>query len=300
MASVPRPDGPPQGNPRAYVTATDDRHTLTVLPGAEPDDVATALESIPPASFLTFDRSPLDRDGVALQFRAQPDEATAVTDPPTVPAPAWTPTVAPDVHVPSGVLGDARWRHDRAAVPAWWTTIYGTIVAGPWADRYDATDVGAGDPDARAAYGVAQPDATVATRHAPDQIAWDRHLAAQTGRLRDHHGGPLAAFSDDLSRLAFQVGAALVAAGIPLADLSGIAPHGGALVVPARRGSPAGVALDWLTDPHRPALDSYGDHASVLPDVMGYALASLLGTLGFRVGRGKGTRSHLVTAAPTP
>jgi len=37
----------------------------------------------------------------------------------------------------------------------------------------------------------------------------------------------------------------------------------------------------------------------VLPDVMGYALASLLGILGFRVGRGKGTRSHLVTAAPT-
>ncbi|MBL7486526.1 hypothetical protein I6A60_40480 [Frankia sp. AgB1.9] len=299
MASVPRPDGPPPGNPRAYVTTTTDRHTLTVLPGAEPDDVAAALADIPPASFLTFDRSPLDRDGVALRFRAQPDGA-APADPPTVPASDWTPTVPRDVHVPAGVLGDARWRHDRAAVPAWWTTIYGTIVAGPWADRYDASDAGAGDPDARAAYGVAQPDATVATRHAPDQLAWERHLAAQTGRLRDEHGGPLVPLGDDVGRLAFQVGAALVAAGVPLADVGGTDPHGGALVVPARLSSPAGVALDWLTDPHRPALDSYGDNAGVLPDVMGYALASLLGTLGFRVGRGKGTRSHLVTAAPAP
>jgi hypothetical protein len=301
MASVPRPGGPPQGIPRVDVNTTGDRHTLTVLPGAEPDDVRTALADFPPASFLTFDRSSVDRDGVRLVFRAQPrPRGRAVDDPPPVPASGWTPTVPPGDHVPAGVLGDARWRHDRAAVPAWWTTIYGTIVAGPWADRYDATDAGADDPDASAAYGVAQPDGTIATRVAPDQLAWERHLAEQTGRLREDHGGPLAALSDDVSRLAFRVGAALVAAGVPLADVGGSDPHGGALVVPARRASTAGVALGWLTDPYRPALDSYGENAAALPDVMGYALASLLGALGFRVGRGAGTRSHLVTAAPTP
>jgi len=32
---------------------------------------------------------------------------------------------------------------------------------------------------------------------------------------------------------------------------------------------------------------------------MGYGLASLLGVLGFRIQRRAGTRTHLVTAAPT-
>jgi len=285
------------------VTTAGDRHRLTVLPGADPDDVRDAVANVRPSSFLTFHRSSRDPEAVELVFRAWPDETTSTgTDAPTTPAAGWMPDVPTgQAEIPGDILEAARARHDRAPVPAWWTTVYGTIVAGPWTDRSDAARAWAGDPDARAVYGCAQPDGRVAVRPAPDQLAWERHLCAHLDRLRDDDGGPIRALRDDIAGLAVQVAGALVSAGVPLAETGGAEPHGGALVVPARHAVPAGVAVGWVTHPYLPALGTLGETgAATLPDVMTYALASLLGTLGFRIQRGAGTRAHLVTAAPTP
>jgi hypothetical protein len=202
--------------------------------------------------------------------------------------------------VAAEVLGAALSRHDRAEVPAWWTTVWGVAISGPWADRWDATRAGADDPDARAVYGRIQPDGTVAARPAPEDLSWERHLCAHVDRLRDDHGGPVQALRDDVAGLAVRVAGALVAAGVPIADAGGAEPHGGALVVPARHAHPAGVAIGWAAHPHLPTLGIAADATTgALPDVMGYALASLLGMLGFRVQRGPGTRAHLVTGGPS-
>ncbi|WP_131831616.1 hypothetical protein [Pseudofrankia asymbiotica] len=303
MSSVPPSGGSAWRNPpRAYVASIGDRHHLTVLPGADPGDVRAAVAALQPGSYLTSRRSPRDRDGVVLVFRSWPDgDAPVDADAPTTPAGGWTPEVAaPVAEVPPDLLRTVRVRHDRAPVPAWWTTVFSTIVGGPWADRHDATKAGADDPDARAVYGCAQPDGTVAARPAPDQLSWERHLCTHLDRLRDDDGGPVRSLRDDVAMLALQVAGALVAAGLPLAETGGAEPHGGALVVPARHATPAGVAIGWATHPHLPALGVHSEAtAATLPDVMGYALASLLGTLGFRIQRGAGTHAHLVTAAPT-
>lgn len=302
MDSVPPPGGSAWRNPpKAFVTSAGDRHRLTVLPGADPEDLRDAVAMLRPGSYLMFQQSARDVEAVVLVFRSWPEEpAAAGADAPTAPA-GWVPDVPADqAAVPEEVLGVARVRHDRAGVPAWWTTVYGTVVAGPWADRSDAAGARADDPEARAVYGCAQPDGTVAVRPSPDQLAWERHLCAHLDRMRDDDGGPVRALRDDVAGLAVQVAGALVAAGVPLAETGGGQACGGALVVPARRTVPAGVAVGWVTHPYLPALGAVGTGPGMLPDVMSYALASLLGTLGFRVERGKGTRAHLVTAAPAP
>jgi len=308
MASVQPSGGLPERAPRVVVTSTGDQHRVTVLPGADPAMIVAKLALLPLSAYLTFElMRHRDPDGVVLVFRSLPAPAPApaapdcpAVDPPTVPASGWVPDVAaPVADVSADVLGAARSTHDHARVPAWWTTVYGTVVGGPWADRGDAIRAGADDPDARAIYGRVQPDGTVAVRPAPEELAWQRHLCVHVDRLRDDHGGPVQALRDDIAGLAVRVAGALVAAGVPIADVGGAEPHGGALVVPARHAHPAGVAIGWAAHPHLPALGLVGGAtAGALPDVMGYALASLLGMLGFQVRRGPGTRAHIVTGGP--
>jgi hypothetical protein len=311
MDSVQPPGGLPDHRPLVLVTSTGDRHHVTVLPGADPEMIVAAVAPLTPCVYLTCKRThDSGPDGVVLVFRSLPTAITShrpAADPPTVPAglptgPAtgWVPEVAaPAADIPAEVLGAARSRHDHARVPAWWTTVWNTVVAGPWADRRDAVQAGADDPDARAVYGRLQPDGTIAVRPAPEDLAWERHLSAHVDRLRDDHGGPVHALTDDIAGLAVRVAGALVAAGVPIADVGGAEPHGGALVVPARHAHPAGVAISWAAHPHLPTLGiSDETTANSVPDVMTYALASLLGMLGFQVRRGPGTRTQIVTGGP--
>ncbi|ABD09534.1 hypothetical protein E0F15_23085 [Frankia sp. B2] len=192
-----------------------------------------------------------------------------------------------------------RARHDRASVPAFWTVVDGRVVAGPWADRYDAVRAGDDHPGSAVGYGVVAADGTLTSRSAPDDLAFNRLWSEQVARLTDDHGGRVRATRDATALLTVRVARALVLAGVPVADTTGREATGGVLLVPVRTGAYRGVALGWATHPRMATIPTANRPVPAgVGDVLTYAVAATLDALGFTVRYGRQTRAHLVTAGP--
>lgn len=295
MPIMPPWRNPSDSHPMAYIATQPDgtRHLITRV-GATADDVIAACTDLPPGAVYLHAHT--DRHGVALVFRPLPFAAdpvpTSPDDTATTLVSGWVPTLGETVDA-------ARDRHHHAPVPAFWTLSAGRVVNGPWRDRADAATDARDRRGGTVGYGWVQPDGTLVSRPAPDDLAWERHLAGHLARLTDADGRPLHSTADDIAVLAIRVGEALVTAGVPLADTTGTNPTGGALLIPVRHAPHVGVAFTWL--PHPRTDTPWGSHAINTGggvEVMSLAVGGVLEAAGFTVRAASGPSAFLVTAGP--
>jgi hypothetical protein len=127
----------------------------------------------------------------------------------------------------------------------WWLVVdqeHGgdRVVAGPFADRLDASWVAGTLDEAAAVYGVGRPDGGLDRRPSPEDRAWFAHLDEQLGRLPEDWDADLPD-DDDLGTLVVEVTAALVDAGLSLHDPAGAL--GGVCLTPEV--ALAGVLVGW-------------------------------------------------------
>jgi hypothetical protein len=169
------------------------------------------------------------------------------------------------------------------ACQGWWLVVEeeqcgpGRIVAGPFADRTDASWV-AGVEHAGAArpvHGVRRADGGLDRRPSPQEWAWLAHLGEQLERLPDGWDADLDE-EDPVVTLLVEVAAALCEAGLPLHDAHGAGQQlGGACLSP----EPVlgGVVVSWRQH-DRMSLDRvHGAPADdVVQHVMNRALAEVL------------------------
>jgi hypothetical protein len=190
---------------------------------------------------------------------------------------------------------------DSGARQGWWLVVDGLdgpgrVVAGPFADRADASWA-AGSPEhegtARPVHGVRRADGGLDRRPSPQEWAWLAHLGEQLDRLPEDWDAGL---SDEhpLGTLVVEVTAALAEAGLPLHDEGG--PIGGACLTP----EPAvdGIVVSWrqhdrmsVDQVHGAVIDGNVQH------VMNRALAEVLTLRGFQVDTGSGVGGTIVRAA---
>jgi hypothetical protein len=178
----------------------------------------------------------------------------------------------------------------------WWLVAESAqVVAGPFDDRIDAdwAAFAEGLP-AIAVFGARCPDGTVAVRPSPEERAWLTQLGDQLDRLPDDWDG-LLSDTDPLTTLVVEIAAALVEAGLPLADPTGSDPSGGVSLLPDL--ASGGVLVSW--SPHdrmsRHAARGATAGAAVL-HLMNVTVADVLTELGFLVQPVSTTDCSLVTA----
>jgi hypothetical protein len=183
------------------------------------------------------------------------------------------------------------------APPGWWLVGESArVVAGPFGDRIDADWAAlAQGLAAVAVFGARRTDGTVAVRSSPEDQAWLTELGDQLDRLPDEWDG-LLTDTDPLTTLVVEIAAALVEAGLPLADPAG---SGGVSLHP----DPAsgGVLVSW--SPHERMSRHAGRGATAGPAVlhlMNATVADVLVELGFVVQHCGGTGCSLVTALRRP
>jgi hypothetical protein len=167
--------------------------------------------------------------------------------------------------------------------PGWWLVgETAHVVAGPFDDRIDA-DWAAFAEGLRAVtvFGARCADGTVAARPSPEERAWFTQLGDQLDRLPDDWDG-LLTDTDPLTTLVVEIAAALVEAGLPLADSAGPDPSGGVSLLPDPVSG--GVLVSW--SPHermsRHAARGATAGAAVL-QLMNATVADVLVELGFLV-----------------
>jgi hypothetical protein len=182
------------------------------------------------------------------------------------------------------------------AARGWWLlSETGRRVAGPFEDRIDAEWAAlAQGLSAVAVYGVRCADGTIAARPSPDEQAWFGSLGEQLERLPEDWDGLLTE-TDPLTTLVVEIAAALVEAGLPLADPTGDDPSGGVVLFPEP--ATGGVLVSWT--PH----DRMSRHAgraatagAAVLQLMNETVADVLVELGFLVEPYGSTGCCLVTA----
>jgi hypothetical protein len=192
---------------------------------------------------------------------------------------------------------------DAGARQGWWLVVDGVdgpgrVVAGPFADRADASWA-AGSPEhvgtARPVHGVRRADGGLDRRPSPQEWAWLAHLGEQLERLPDGWATDLDE-EDPLVTLVVEVTAALCEAGLPLYDAHGTGQElGGACLTP----EPAigGIVVSWRQH-DRMSVDRVHGAATdtVVQQVMNRALADVLLARGFEPEAFGATGGHVVRA----
>lgn len=183
--------------------------------------------------------------------------------------------------------GDAR---------GWWLVGESArVVAGPFDDRIDADWAAlAQGLSAATVFGVRCSDGTVAARPSPDERAWFTQLGEQLERLPEDWDGLLTE-TDPLTTLVVEIAAALVEAGLPLADPTGADPTGGVTLFPEP--ATGGVLVSW--SPHDRMTRHAGRGATAgaaVLELMNATVADVLLELGFLVEPYGATGCSLVTA----
>jgi hypothetical protein len=179
--------------------------------------------------------------------------------------------------------------------PGWWLVDDSAlVVAGPFADRFDADWAALADGlPAIPVFGTRRADGGVAPRPSPEERAWLGELSDQLDRLpRDWDA--LLSDTDPLTTLVVEIAAALVEAGLSLHDAEQGHAAGGVCLVP----EPAmgGVLVSWRAH-DRMSLDIGRGVAAnaTVQQSMNAAVAEILGNLGFVVEPTGATGGSLVT-----
>jgi hypothetical protein len=156
------------------------------------------------------------------------------------------------------------------------------IVAGPFADRTEATWAAAAEDGAAElgpVYGTLRADGSLARRPSPEEWAWLSHLGEQLDRLP---GDWDAVVSDDdpLTTFVVEVTAVLCEAGLPLHDATGAdGAVGGVCLTP----QPAlgGVVVAWRQHDRMSVDQVHGaPAAAAVQQAMNRALAEVLAARG--------------------
>jgi hypothetical protein len=174
----------------------------------------------------------------------------------------------------------------------------GRVVAGPFADRADASWAAASSEhagEARPVHGVRRADGGLDRRPSPQEWAWLAHLGEQLERLPDGWAAGLDE-EDPLVTLVVEVTAVLCEAGIPLYDAHGAGQElGGACLTP----EPAmgGIVVSWRQHDRMSVDRLHGAAAdTVVQQVMNRALADVLLARGFEPEAFGETGGHVVRA----
>jgi len=190
---------------------------------------------------------------------------------------------------------------DSTARQGWWLVVDGVdgpgrVVAGPYADRADASWA-AGSTEhagqARPVHGVRRPDGGLDRRPSPQEWAWLAHLGEQLERLPEGWATDLDE-EDPLVTLVVEVTAALGEAGLPLYDAHGAGQElGGACLTPEQ--GIGGIVVSWRQH-DRMSLDQVHGAVtdSVVQQVMNRAVAEVLLARGFEVEPFGPTGGHVV------
>ena len=180
--------------------------------------------------------------------------------------------------------------------PGWWLVDeLAQVVAGPFADRFDADWAAlAGGLPAVSVHGARRADGSVASRPSPEERAWMAELGDQLDRLpRDWDA--LLSDTDPLTTLVVEVAAALVEAGLPLHDAAQGSPAGGVCLMPEL--ALRGVVVSWRAHDRMSLNHVRGAAANATVDqAMNAAVADVLWNLGFVVEPFGETGNSLVTA----
>jgi hypothetical protein len=191
---------------------------------------------------------------------------------------------------------------DGTVRQGWWLVVDGVdgpgrVVAGPFADRADASWAAASDHagEARPVHGVRRADGGLDRRPSPQEWAWLAHLGEQLERLPDGWATDLDE-EDPLVTLVVEVTAALAEAGLPLYDAHGAGRElGGACLTP----EPAmgGIVVSWRQHDRMSVDRVHGAAAdTVVQQVMNRALADVLLARGFEPEAFGETGGHVVRA----
>ncbi len=179
---------------------------------------------------------------------------------------------------------------DGVTCRGWWLVQdeggdLGQIVAGPFADRADATWAAGerGAPEElRPVYGLRRADGVLKRQPSPQDWAWLGHLGEQLDRLPEDWNAVLTD-EDPLTTLVVEVVAALAEAGLPLHDEeSAGGAAGGVCLVPEPE--MAGIVVTWRQHDRMSVEQVHGAMADgVVQQVMNRALADVLHSRGFVV-----------------
>jgi hypothetical protein len=183
----------------------------------------------------------------------------------------------------------------------WWLVqddggAVGQIVAGPFADRVDATweagERGAPE-DVRPVYGLRRADGVLKRQPSPQDWEWLAHLGEQLDRLPEDWDAVLSD-EDPLTTLVVEVVAALAEAGLSLHDAgtAGTAV-GGVCLIPEPEMS--GIVVTWRQHDRMSVEQVHGAAADgLVQQVMNRALADVLRSRGFVVDAFGGASAHVV------
>jgi hypothetical protein len=192
---------------------------------------------------------------------------------------------------------------DSTARQGWWLVVDGVdgpgrVVAGPFADRADASwaaEAAEHAGEARPVHGVRRPDGGLDRRPSPQEWAWLAHLGDQLERLPEGWAADMDE-EDPLVTLVVEVTAALCEAGLPLYDNHGTGRElGGACLTP----EPAmgGIVVSWRQHDRMSVDRVHGAAAdTVVQQVMNRALADVLLARGFEPEAFGETGGHVVRA----
>ena len=172
----------------------------------------------------------------------------------------------------------------------------GQIVAGPFADRTDATwaagERGAPE-DIRPVYGLRRADGVLKRQPSPQDWEWLGHLGEQLDRLSEDWDTVLTD-EDPLTTLVVEVVAALAEAGISLHDPAATGSAvGGVCLIPEPE--MAGIVVTWRQHDRMSVEQVHGAATDgLVQQVMNRALADVLRSRGFVVDAFGGATGHVV------